>query len=176
MSRLNSGGARSRGAIHNARTITSLRTGTPFTCDRVRIKPYQTRMKSTRPPYMAISPRKLRGCFVVSPTPGTPKNHAPESFNTKGDPSGTEPSGDGGDGDEPEHGRPDEQPRPVAVDGTGLEVGTDQCAEGPAPPHGLVPDRQAVEDTPGDRDRPKGRSRVPMRRSFPLDPSCRPSP
>ena len=84
--------------------------------------------------------------------------------------------GDGAHGDEPEDGGPHEQARPVSGDGAGLEVGTDERAEGPTPPHGLVPDRQAVEDRARRRGSPKDRSRARMRQTFPLDPSCRPSP
>ena len=41
---------------------------------------------------MAMSPRKFSGGLTVEPAPGTPKNHAPGSFSTKGEPWGIEPS------------------------------------------------------------------------------------
>jgi hypothetical protein len=48
----------SRGTIHRAKTAMIFLTGIPGRCDRVRMSPYQTRMRSTRPPYTATRPRK----------------------------------------------------------------------------------------------------------------------
>ena len=89
----------------------------------------------------------------LAPTAGTPKNHAPGSFKTNGDHCWLAPTVMALTAMNPRMAGRTSRARPVAVHGSGLEVGTDEGAEGPASSHRLVPDRQAVEGPPHCRDR-----------------------
>ena len=88
--------------------------------------------------------RTGRASTASTPTAGTPKNQAPGSFKTNGERCWTDADRDGGDGDEPEDRRPDEQARAVAVDLVGSRSGPTRALKGQR-------DRTASSQTPGGR-------------------------